>query len=79
MKTKCLAQEIRSHLARRQRAVGKIPQRLFAARGLVDSLDFSILIMHLDQECVVGTKHELAFEFNLPLAERFFDVEVRRW
>lgn len=73
---KRLADQVSSHFAMRQGIVGKVPQRLLAFGGLVNGLQFSPFVMHIDEKGVIAAQHELAFEFEFTLSQSGLQVSL---
>ena len=63
VKAKRLADEIRGDFTPGQRVLREIPERLLAARGLVNSRIFPAFMMDSDKESVIRAKGELALDF----------------
>ena len=72
-----LTDQVGGHLAVRQRVLRKIPQRLLAARGLVDGGQFLSLVIDRDEKGVVAAQHELALELELTALEGLFKIDGR--
>lgn len=66
-----LADEIRGDFAQGEGVLFKIPERLFAAAGLVDGGDRFARVGHVHEEGVVRAEHELTLEFDLAVGEGF--------
>jgi hypothetical protein len=69
VKAKRLADAIRGDLAPCQRVLGEIPERLFAARRLINSRILPAFMINGDKERVIRAKGELAFEFIITMLE----------
>ena len=65
MKTERFADNIRSNFAQGKGILFEIPERLFAAGGLVYSRDGCVLITNVNKESVIRAKRELTFDLKV--------------
>ena len=69
VKTERFADHIRGDFAQGKGTFRKIPEGLLAFGRFINGSIFCTFIMNSNEEGVIGTEHELPFEFQFPLLE----------